>query len=454
MSLSNVFSYKNKNYTMTKEIGKKYKECGTTNNLNKFMKEKLDTIYFLFDKRFINNYIFFMFLKEFIEKEEVKRNYDNIINEMDNLTYRKKLSYLKEKYKNDFILWMCNIEIYLIDNKKESDKIVKIIKENGSENCQKIIEFINKIASYHKLGDFINFYLMFGLLLYIYKVENYEEYKRLNKNELLLKIENLFKNFNEIKPFIIIIKNNCQNYEKVINNENDCYLALLNRSYFIVSEISELKNVGNNININKYFENKNVFYIENWSTNRKENKNGMFNKLFKSTSTNEIINILYSENNKIIFSDKLEYPYIKINVICNEVNKTNNYQNFGDNVISINLKDTNKNIGEIYCLGNEIEKIEIINDNNDILIKYLGKIKYGLIKDKNYIYLLNLCDHIVKIKNARFTLKDNQIHKIEVVNIDPKEFVVISLLSFYLKRKEGIIEKIGKEIKKEIKCIN
>lgn len=469
--------------------------CDLGTNLNKIMREEFrKTDYLLIENNLIPNIIFLMYLQYYIDKDNVeifKRNYANIIKTMNRNNYNKKMENinynkdkyrevvknLKEKHRDAFIDWLCKLKEYLKNNAgRIRGYIDKIKKEKKmSENVKKLVDDISKIGKKETIGDYLNYYITFGYLLTVLKIENNEIYKNLInpklerdnmfnfKDNLLEMYEYIYQLAKKVEPYAIPMRDNCKNFDSIIDEEKaDCYSAVLNDTFYFTSEIGALKNVGENININKYLSKINqIYYIKSLEEIREKNEKGIYNRIrgiFKGigmTNKREA-NILYGKTEDVIFISQSKDNNILIKVVCKEVDKNNkNVKRYGRDVISVEVRGRgSKKVISIICLGREIERIVMtIDDKSGSMLVIMEKgLRYNLIREEDKIYLLNLCDKIVKPRRITYKIKDDKISQMIVSDVNPREFVIAAIIGLIMIDNMDLFNKLSDKMT-EVKTI-
>lgn len=479
-------------------------ECNLGNNLNKIMQDEFrKTNYLLVENKLIPNIIFLMYLQYYIDKDNIeifKRNYANIAKSMKNMKninkinygreiknieynekkydqnkYREVIKSLKERHKDAFIDWLCKLKIYLKNNSEKIGKYLNEIKKkkNLSENIKKLMNDISKIGKKETMGDYLNYYMVFGYLLTVLKIENSEIYENLPnprldvsdmfyfKDNLLAMYEYIYQLTENVEPYAIPTKNDCRNFNSIINEEKaDCYSAVLNDTFYFTSEISALKNVGENININKYLSRVNQeYFIESWGEIKKEGEMRLYNRIrniFKGigvTADKDKTNILYSNSENVIFiGERKDNNRILVKVVCKEVDKNNkNLGKYGRDVISVEIRGRgSKKAIKIICAGREIEEIVMTIDEESGSMVIMDKMgpKYNIIREKDKLYLLNLCDKLVKPKRITYETKDDKIEKMIASDVTPRELVIASIIALIMADSPDIFNKLSGEMTK------
>ena len=437
------------------------------------MNDFTETKYALFNTNEVRNILFLMFLQDSINKhneninstnlnrlkkksEITKNKQENIsvnmnVNTLANIsantsanmnvnnTYGNIINNLKNKYNKEFNEWLINLNNFFQTKINYLLEFVKSINISNKD-IKTLIDLLNQNER-KTLGDDLNYFLIFGYLLIILKIHGI---KQIDNAQDYIYYYNLQQS---IMPFILPRTTNINKMKNIINEDKEgCYSAILNDVFFFMNYISEKKNLGNELNIYDYFKNKHTFYIKELTTNNNAKSLTFFQKIFGSVgkiggkkyaiygkdgidNIDEIIFIAYADNTQILV--KVVTNEMKININKSKVKINNNKQK---DAISITFDKKNKNITMI-CLGKNEDIIELIlTKNNDYSIILNGELKYKLIqsenKNKKEYGLMRTDDPIVQ--PIRAIINDTKIQTIEII---PREFVLISMISIMVKQK-------------------
>ena len=306
----------------------------------------------------------------------------------------------------------------IINNKSYNKNSFENYKDNEFINCLNIIKLLKE-----KLKDKLI------LILGNHDIRYYKQYD-------LAKINNINDNniINEIKEYLIFIKNNFIMYYSIKNiifnhyynfNNNNIITDDLNKLINYLNQIIEYNNFINNLlltvykvkNINELKE-KEINYILDFIIENKEEKN--INKLLYNYINGNIINSnklksfeIFSIFNKLLKNNIsniiLKYDYIKlfnykIKEISKLIEKTNN------NDFNIKYNDTiinNNNI--IFIKGHEKQNDNFNKKKNIYLDNRMSKYKYNdckcLYDNCNIMYLLILINenniNLIKYNNFK-----------------------------------------------------
>ncbi|ETW50854.1 hypothetical protein PFMALIP_01012 [Plasmodium falciparum MaliPS096_E11] len=390
---------------------KKYLLDENTNNINDIEEnnKKIKLLHSIYNQKF---YILlkeniFLFLFDFIKKNNDISNYDDCNNNNNN-------NNLYSHNINSLLLEKTAIYvIYKILSKLDNEHI--IIENSKDDNYNKnrnicINKLDNSKLQYYYDLDYIKMILSFNEYFTKDWIYNYIK-KKINilENLKFSKDETLYKEHVDILIYII----NIMKYVYVINND---YILNIINSYYLNSDNSNINNSG--INALTFLCKKKQFLTQNSKNNRKK-KNDLLEMLKKENYLNIQNNIQNNNNNnnyyfyknefiEFHFSDSHKYP-LCINSEIKKIiqNVIGMYEHFSSSIeytlilIFTLLHDPQR------PKEKDIEMNDVIYDcidnyfhhNENILIEWFVCIKCLFLVDKNIIlnYLIGKTEYIVKI---------------------------------------------------------
>ncbi|KOB86259.1 hypothetical protein PFDG_05458 [Plasmodium falciparum Dd2] len=348
----------------------------------------------------------FLFLFDFIKKNNDISNYDDCNNNNNNNLYSHNINSLLLEKTAIYV-------IYKILSKLDNEHI--IIENSKDDNYNKnrnicINKLDNSKLQYYYDLDYIKMILSFNEYFTKDWIYNYIK-KKINilENLKFSKDETLYKEHVDILIYII----NIMKYVYVINND---YILNIINSYYLNSDNSNINNSG--INALTFLCKKKQFLTQNSKNNRKK-KNDLLEMLKKENYLNIQNNIQNNNNNnnyyfyknefiEFHFSDSHKYP-LCINSEIKKIiqNVIGMYEHFSSSIeytlilIFTLLHDPQR------PKEKDIEMNDVIYDcidnyfhhNENILIEWFVCIKCLFLVDKNIIlnYLIGKTEYIVKI---------------------------------------------------------